>query len=297
MMTCRRRRKTGTHRAENGVRRILPVLLLAGAVIPGRATNFVAYGDSRSNQAVHQRVVTAFCSEKPELVLHVGDLWSDYGPARWLDALRSNPVSKALLESNRFLVTKGNHESSIEEITAIHPSLVRNQTIPYAFTQGNCFFVCAGEEPTNLGWIKAQLASEESRKARWRILWAHNPCYSTGEHRVDGAYPGLRDLLDTYHVDLYVSGHDHTYERTHLMRDGVIVGTGHAFDLARTPGTVYVITGGAGAPLYRFHKAKAWSACRLSTYHYCSVRASDSRLLFQAKGVEGNVIDQFEMTR
>lgn len=280
-----------------GVRGVAVVLLAAGPCPTIRATDFVVYGDSRSNETVHRQVVNALCQERPELVLHVGDLWMGYGPKRWLDDLRSNPVSKALLESNCFLVTKGNHEASLREITDVRPSLVRNGTLPYAFVQGNCFFVCAGEEPTDLSWIEAQLASPESRNARWRILWAHNPCYSSGEHRVDGAYPGLRKLLDAYHVDLYFSGHDHLYERTYPLKAGAVATARRVFDVTRTPGTVYVVTGGAGAPLYGFHKAKAWSAARASAYHYCSVRASDDRLVFQAKDVKGQVIDQFEMTR
>lgn len=276
---------------------IATAFLLACIAVQVQATDFVAYGDSRSNEAVHRRIVNALCRENPELVMHVGDIWEGYSPEKWMEDIKSNPVSRALLDSNRFLVTKGNHEANVSEITNVRPAIVRNGTIHYSLTQGNCFFICAGQEPTNLQWIEAQLKSEESRKARWRIVWAHNPCYSTGQHEVDGAYPDFRALLDKYHVDLYFSGHDHTYERTHLMRDGKVVGSSRSFDLGRNPGTVYVVTGGAGAPLYTFQAAKTWSACRLSAYNYCSVKTSDSKLVFKAMGIQGGVIDEFVMTK
>jgi tartrate-resistant acid phosphatase type 5 len=61
--------------------------------------------------------------------------------------------------------------------------------------------------PKQLAWFKDALASS---KAQWKIVIAHHPIYSGGEH---GDTPELIDhilpLLHEYKVQAYFNGHDH----------------------------------------------------------------------------------------
>jgi tartrate-resistant acid phosphatase type 5 len=73
--------------------------------------------------------------------------------------------------------------------------------------------VASQDVPKQLSWFKAALA--ESR-AQWKIVLAHHPIYSGGDH---GDQPELIEsvlpLLQEYKVQAYFNGHDHDLQ--HLM--------------------------------------------------------------------------------
>jgi tartrate-resistant acid phosphatase type 5 len=62
--------------------------------------------------------------------------------------------------------------------------------------------------------LRAALAAPKTKP--WRIVVAHHPLYSCGEHGNDRATQNMRDALQTLlvesKVDLYVAGHDHDLE-------------------------------------------------------------------------------------
>ena len=78
----------------------------------GAALHFVVYGDTRGDAVTHQSVVDAFAKLDPQLVLHSGDLWDGYTPAEFGTILTKNANIAALLTSNLFLVSRGNHETA-----------------------------------------------------------------------------------------------------------------------------------------------------------------------------------------
>lgn len=56
-------------------------------------------------------------------------------------------------------------------------------------------------------WLKTELAKST---ATWKVVFGHHPVFSNGEH---GDTPAMqkyiRPLLEKYHVDFYLCGHDH----------------------------------------------------------------------------------------
>jgi tartrate-resistant acid phosphatase type 5 len=56
-------------------------------------------------------------------------------------------------------------------------------------------------------WLKSELAKSQ---ATWKIVFGHHPVFSNGDH---GDTPEIkhyiRPLLEKYHVDFYICGHDH----------------------------------------------------------------------------------------
>lgn len=138
----------------------------------------------------------------------------------------------------------------------------------YSFVRGNVAFIALdGNDATyeytrNTGylgstlddWLRQRLASYRSRHDIDFILVGFHQCaYCTNlAHASDG---GVRDrweaLFDQYQVDVVINGHNHCYERTHLMRGGVPVQeapTGATVDTSQ--GTLYITAGGAGASTY-----------------------------------------------
>ena len=76
--------------------------------------------------------------------------------------------------------------------------------------------VITQDVPGQLKWFKAALAGS---KAQWKIVFAHHPIYSGGEH---GDQPELIEsvlpLLREHNVHAYFNGHDHDLQ--HLVAGG-----------------------------------------------------------------------------
>lgn len=117
-----------------------------------------------------------------------------------------------------------------------------------------------------LTWLRRDLAETERH---WRIVVNHFPVYCDGNYDSDtnGPLRSLRGdlvpIFDEFGVDLAIAGHDHTYQRSYLIRGHT--GTRNEFDPAihlvsstdgrvrpitkstgENGGTVYVVSGTAG---------------------------------------------------
>ena len=74
----------------------------------------------------------------------------------------------------------------------------------------NCTLVGCGPGSPQLDWLQADLAAHPA--ACTLAIW-HQPRFSSGYHRNDGAVAPFWDVLSAAHADLIVNGHDHDYER------------------------------------------------------------------------------------
>ena len=117
-----------------------------------------------------------------------------------------------------------------------------------------------------LAWLRRDLAKTQRH---WRIVVNHFPVYCDGNYDSDtnGPLRSLREdlvpIFDEFGVDLALAGHDHTYQRSYLVRGHT--GTRNEFDpeihlvsaedgrsaplvksLGENAGTVYVVSGTAG---------------------------------------------------
>jgi predicted phosphodiesterase len=269
----------------------LPVLLcvmLLARVQPVGALHFVIYGDTRTNLSTHQTVIGSFSAVNPDLVLHTGDLYDGYTEAEFKTAITSRPNIATLLNNNLFLVARGNHETEAA-VLAFSPPIVRNDSILYSFTDGNCFFVCAGYDPAqNLAWTQSRLQSVQARNAAWRIVYSHVPVYSTGAGHGAAGIPGFESLCDQFHVTMVFSGHDHIYERSKQVFARASVNATR--DLSADSGTVYVVAGGGGAPLYTAG-ANWWTAVSSSVNHWCELTSTADRIKMVARWVNGTGFD------
>jgi hypothetical protein len=254
--------------------------------------HFVVYGDSRTDPAPHQQVVDAFAKVSPELVIATGDLWDGYGADTWRSIVTKNANIADLLTKNLFLVSRGNHET-FAQVQAFSPTLVRDGAERYSFTLGDAFFVGLGMDPSAaVADLEAALDSDAAKHTRWRVVFSHDPIYSSGPHGADGV-PSIESLCDKYGVALYFSGHDHIYERSHQMHGGQIVDQGDA--LAASKGVVYIVTGGGGAPLYATGKI-ASTHVTASALHYVDVTATAASLSVKVATPGGKTIDAFRIT-
>jgi hypothetical protein len=174
----------------------------------------------------------------------------------------------------------------------------------YSFDYGNVHFVVLNDTaPETLirgeeaDWLEADLAAVDRSVTPWVIAMHHKPPYSCSNHGSQRVpREAWQPIYDAHAVDLVINGHDHNYERSHPIRgfqpgtmDGMIVGEGE--------GTLYVVTGGAGAPLYGAGSDCPHTALSESTYHYTIVDVDDRTLTLTAYRIDDTMLDTFTLTK
>jgi len=145
---------------------------------------------------------------------------------------------------------------------------VKEAPVTYSFAYGNVGFVAldgndaSSEIARNEGYLgSAQDQWLERRLKQMRadpdidfiVVGFHNCMYCT--NLVHGSDGGCRSrwepLFDRFTVDLVVNGHNHCYERTHLMRGGdPVVDAPRGSVVNSRRGTTYLTAGGAGQAVY-----------------------------------------------
>jgi hypothetical protein len=99
----------------------------------------------------------------------------------------------------------------------------------YSFNYANIHFVCL--ESTDqafravggamANWLTSDLAANTQR---WTIVYFHHPPYSKGSHDSDSESElvemrtNINPILENYKVDLVLSGHSHSFERSMMIK-------------------------------------------------------------------------------
>lgn len=146
--------------------------------------------------------------------------------------------------------TRGNHETVLSVYLDVFsfPTAGEVGGLPsgsesyYSFDYADIHFVCLDSQGSNraptgamLTWLQSDLADTMQR---WIIAFWHHPPYTKGSHDSDDNFDSggrMRDMrqnalpiLEDFGVDLVLSGHSHSYERSFLI-DGHY-GTSSTFD-------------------------------------------------------------------
>lgn len=277
------------------------------APVDGRNFTFTAIADQGTTKNSIKNVELASALNS-SFTLPVGDLSYSTGSQgtwdRWFKIIA--PIASNAL----YLPTIGNHE--VEANVGGNLSLYLNQfVLPgnerwYSFDWGNAHFVSLyvspyadGKAPQYL-WLAQDLeAVSNNPRINWVIVYLHFPPYSSGRYpNLLSLRSNLTPILDRYHVDLVLTGHDHNYQRTYPIYNGAE--TSYTFEQYVDPkGTIYVVTGGGGESLYQFSQpAPTWSARRAAVYEFLQISIEGNKLHYKAiKTENGSVIDEFFITK
>jgi len=143
-----------------------------------------------------------------------------------------------------------------------------------------------------IDWLKQDLTDHYNYL--WKLAADHKPPLD-GTNFLNEWIPEF----DTYHLDLVFSGHEHYYERSHpinLLQNQYSLSP-ESFE-APENGTIYVVSGGWGAPNY--DSPPHWYSTRgpIKDYHFTVVDVYENGSLhLKAVNFNGEVIDGFAIQK
>lgn len=120
----------------------------------------------------------------------------------------------------------------------------------YSFNYANIHFVCLESTDAafraNGGAMATWLANDlAANTQRWTIVYFHHPPYSKGSHNSDTETEliemrtNINPILENYKVDLVLTGHSHSYERSMMIK-------GHFGNEASFNATTMAVNSGSG---------------------------------------------------
>ena len=274
--------------AETGVPTLptgtLPLRGVKEATGPGASAEQHGYprvvfiGDTRTGHGEHRRIVDMMRAQRPDVVLHSGDLVNDGNEMD--DWERFFEIEGGLINSTVYLPAPGNHEREARTFYMAfdYPLPARWRSVDI----GNLHIILLdslvdiGNGSLQYKWLEDDLQSVDARESIVIAVF-HHPPYSTGPHEEDemGLRTTIVPLFEMHHVELVVSGHDHHYER------------------AEVNDVVYIVTGGGGAPLHDPVRTADWSRKEVKAHHFCLAEGREDGLEVEVIDIDGNEIDRF----
>jgi len=198
-------------------------------------------GTGSSGQAAVRDAFTSFSASRPaDVWLMLGDNAYNAGTDSEYQTAVFN-MYRAMLKKNVVWPTRGNHDvvsSGFDyydifslPTTGQAGGLASGTEAYYSYDYGNIHFICLDSEGSSRSttgamatWLKADLAATGRD---WVIAYWHHPPYTKGSHDSDNISDSggrMRDMranilpiLDSLGVDIVLTGHSHSYERSFLL--------------------------------------------------------------------------------
>jgi predicted phosphodiesterase len=251
--------------------------------------HFVLYGDSRGGTPTHELIVKRIASEQADFLVGTGDLVADgRNNAQWESYF---DIEGELLRDHCLFTTIGNHElveeSGASFLRYFGTAEEQQKHVLYStFRWGFLRFFVLDSEGSFLGedrqWLERELQKSETEpNVAWRIAVLHDGPFASGLHGDNSKLWGadVPKLLRQHHIDFVFAGHDHIYER------------------GASDGLRYVVSGGAGAPLYPVKHLRSSARKVESAYHYVVFEVGTETGKLTAKRIDGSVIEEIGFTK
>ncbi|WP_434687353.1 metallophosphoesterase [Pseudanabaena minima] len=239
--------------------------------------------------AVAKSMWEAYQQKPYAFVLMAGDNIYSYGEISLAKARFEDPYAPLLSKDVKFYAVLGNHDiiKSNNGLDQINYQPFNMSDRYYSFAKGDVnegtveFFALDTNRnapwDAQIAWLDQQLAKST---APWKIVYGHHPLYSSGRH---GSSPELTaklaPIFAKHKVPLYLCGHDHGYERS-IPLDG----------------TIYIVNGGGGAPLYKFGRSPH-TAFVSSQFSFMTFDVYQDKIITKAIATDGKVFDRAIITK
>ncbi len=239
-----------------------PLLPVAGPPSGAERTaafRFAVCGDNRQGEEIYRQILAQAQADGSAFLINTGDL-VNAGTERQFKAFAALMRGFSL----PFYPVPGNHDNADGLLTAY----LRHSGAPaanYAFDYGLAHFALVDSSlgdvaPSVMAWLAQDL---ESTRQPLKFVVVHHPPFDPAgtAHIMRRGNTQFMQLMVEKRVDWVLAGHIHSFD--HQVRDGV-----H-----------YLITGGAGAPLYPVPNRPAF-------HHYVRFSVQGEQVHFEVARVE-----------
>jgi acid phosphatase type 7 len=303
--------------------------------------SFAAFGDPQigasgnvaNDQAGWANTLKTVYSKFPSVnfMFSMGDQVNDYdhvyAQQKEYNAFFNPDSSIDYLQTHVLAAFSGNHDFQMGKYYSFHynqPNLstlgqtktngVDDNNGDYWFRYGNTLFmVLEGNSTYDVSahdaFLKQAVAANPD--AKWKVASFHQAPYSEANH--DGSTASDDDimfmrqnwptLMDKYHVDVVLNGHDHYYTRTYQMYGGSPVNTTKTNKVTNPKGTVYfTLDSGSGSKYYKYNTTADHSFSsfgwqnNVPTYTYAKVTGDTFTLTTYATN-SNTPIDTYTITK
>lgn len=238
--------------------------------------SFVVYGDTRTYQERHKRLMNEMAKEDARFIMHTGDLVDDARVLNQLDGFFEAIRKPA--KQIPFLPVIGNHEYGskyfYDYFDVYDGGGVSNEQW-YSFTYGNVKFIGLSSQVITMWndeeamekqteWLKKEL---ENSEADFNFVVYHQPSYSSIKAPGNEVLRKYWDeIFQDYGVDAVFNADAHSYER--LDVDGL----------------PFIVAAGGGAPLYEVEERQPQTEVLNNTHlHYTLVTVKDGEATIETK--------------
>ena len=238
------------------------------------ATDFVVFGDTRTQDDIHRQIVKMICSDNPSFALHTGDMVADGGnSAQWKTALE---IESCLIQNKKLIHACGNHEGGGCTRNVIRDALDNHDAYFAVEKAGFTFLILNANDISadQIAWLKSKPVGP-----RYVPVYHQAPYPSIAGHGSDkGIVQNFIPEFKRLGVKVAFNGHNHGYDRS--IVDGI----------------QYVTVGGGGAPLYPCGGKQPYTQFCTSDYGYLRCSINDNRIECGAKRLDASIIDQFSVS-
>ena len=245
-------------------------------------------GDSRGAYTTWGQILAKMDAAEPDLILFSGDM-VDIGTNQeeWDAWLRAGGD---VLARRPLVAAHGNHEFLSQNYFA-QLALPGNEQW-FHIRYGSMSLLSLNDTVQDSDELTveqpafiAQALSESD--ATWRVAMHHQSAYAAcSTHGSDAEVRAAwAPMFDAHDVDVVFAGHNHIYERSVPIRD----------DAPADDGVTYIVSGGAGAPLYTNVNKEWFNAVANPTEHYIIADVSPTEIHVVVRDLDEVVIDDFTL--
>jgi len=249
--------------------------------------SFAVMGDCRGDYPLFGKLIKMAREAGARFVIATGDLTDSGTQPEWDLWFQGGAETLPYLPLMPLL---GNHEMLTKAYFGQFVLPNSNaQEKNYYFTYGMAQFgvLYDGDEKLILNesipWLKAKLAASP---LPWKFIALHKPPYASVPYIIDSLKEGIVRAAEESGAVMVFSGHRHTYERTFPLLGGK----------PAENGVVYVVSGGAGAPLDETASTD-FTAKAAAVNHFVLLNVTADSILGMVKNSNGSVIDEFTVSK
>ncbi|HIK05692.1 MAG TPA: metallophosphoesterase [Trichormus sp. M33_DOE_039] len=267
---------------QNGRKQLIDAAIAATPTKKDLILRFVSVADTGTGakgQYAVAKAMTLYHQRNPyDLVVLAGDNIYNNGEIEKIQAVFERPYQDLLKRGVKFQACLGNHDIRTDngEPQVKYPGFNMKGRRYYTFRREQVQFFALdtnnnADWQNQLTWLETELSSSN---AAWKVVFGHHPIYSSG------VYGSNQDFIKTFTplfkkhgVQLYINGHEHSYERTRNI-----------------DGTTYLICGaGAGnRPVGR----SEWTEYSTSNLSFAAYEVYPDRIDVVAIGTNHRVFDR-----